>query len=86
MLSAISDLGRGRVDAAETTRMWTEKSSALTETWLRTNTALMRFAMTPFASTKTGLVDELASALTAPARRRVVSNARRLAKKRGGSR
>jgi hypothetical protein len=82
MMSAMADLQRGRIDTAETTRMWTEKGAALAETWLKTNAALMRFALTPFSRSKSSVLDEVAGAITAPARRRVVGNARRLAKKR----
>lgn len=83
MMSAVADLQRGRIDSAEATRMWTEKSAALTESWMRANAALWRFALAmPFSATKTTVVDEVAAAMTAPARRRVVGNARRLAKKR----
>jgi hypothetical protein len=82
VMTAMANLQRGRIDPIETTRMWTEKGAALAETWMKTNAALMRFAMSPFATTKPSVLDEIAGAMTAPARRRVVGNARRLAKKR----
>ena len=83
VMSSMADLRRGRIDPVETTRMWTEKSAAFAESWMKANAALMRFALSmPFASTKSAVFDDVADAMTAPARRRVVSNARRLAKKR----
>lgn len=83
MMSAMADLQRGRIDTAETTRMWTEKSAAFAESWFRANTALLRFALTsPFSAKSSAVLDEVASAVTAPARRRVVRNAKRLSKKR----
>lgn len=87
VMTAMADLSRGRIDPVETSRMWTEKSAAFAETWLKANTALLRFAMAmPFGPSKSSLAHEIAGAITAPARRRVVGNARRLAKKRRGSR
>ena len=83
VISAMADLQRGRVDPVETTRMWTEKSAAFAESWMKANAALLRFALTmPFGTGTRSVIDEVAGAITAPARRRVVSNARRLAKKR----
>jgi hypothetical protein len=83
VMSAMTDLRRGRVDPVETTRMWTEKSAAFAESWMKANTALLRFALTvPFAAATSSVVDEVVSAITAPARRRVVRNARRLGKKK----
>jgi hypothetical protein len=83
VMSAVADLQRGRIDAVETTRMWTEKSAAFAESWMKANVALLRSALTmPFRLGKSSVIDEVANAMTAPARRRVVGNARRLAKKR----
>jgi hypothetical protein len=83
VMSAMADLQRGRIDAVETTRMWTEKSAAFAESWMKANAALLRCALAmPFGSGKSPVIDEVAAAMTAPARRRVVRNARRLAKKR----
>jgi hypothetical protein len=84
VMTAMADLQRGRFDAVETTRMWTEKSAAFAESWMKANAALLRCALTmPLGTgTTSSVIDEVASAMTAPARRRVVGNARRLAKKR----
>jgi hypothetical protein len=80
--SAMTNLRKGKVDHVENARMWTEKGAAVAESWTKANAAFARAAFAlPFSNAQARATRALAAAMTGPARKTVVGNARRLSAK-----
>ena len=82
MMAAMTDLSKGRVDHRELSRMWSEKAAAFVESCTAANLALARLGTAaPFSSQSAKAATDLAHAMTASSRRRVVANAKRLSRR-----